>query len=627
MPQPRLIKLSIHADQLTLYTNQNILPSLSFKFLNFPKIKLELFETATANKKCYDLGKRGVSVSEISSLVEDLNLNERGVMSEKRFGVESKKVYSFKNGKSCLFLEKIENLIGREDKTTDLYIILEDALRPENTSGILGLAKTDLSSLVKLATKNECEYNFSIKNLKIKNFSSNKSIGIVNFSVRLLIYDEVASELISKSLAEKKLAFTSGENPSETSGSSMNKQRSTENLQKLGLNIDRRPKSPPVKTFRVPSPRTEAIFQSKSRESISNLKKSASVRSLSRSVSPNELDRLVNDTSVRSVSREKLTLDSIDETGPTAGPAAYPRQSLSVPKEKNIPGYTTETESEFHEYIKPRVIQVDQPKPMRKSMRRPRKPLKNQVILRSNRSIKSTVPKAQKVAKAPKSGPRVLNSSLTHSVVNNSRTSRLGNSSGNSNFAKSKNTQNQKLTKKRSSSPGSKTSKRKASLNKSTNKKQVIAMTSTTGLKVKESRSNSEYINDGNPPSLIYTHKVQVSKNTKNRDSKNSVRSKSDNSIPEQTIPSTNRQSHRQSSTVAASKSLSRRSIYSQSHRPSIKIERVDPDLNVGHVVDTRNKGYKAASGKNIKNPVTGRLIIQMTKASRMRLNNARSRK
>ena len=47
---------------------------------------------------------------------------------------------------------------------------------------------------------------------------------------------------------------------------------------------------------------------------------------------------------------------------------------------------------------------------------------------------------------------------------------------------------------------------------------------------------------------------------------------------------------------------------------------RNDPDLNVAHIVDTRNLGFEPSRRKSFKNPDTGRLVIQMTKSSRMRV-------
>ena len=58
-----------------------------------------------------------------------------------------------------------------------------------------------------------------------------------------------------------------------------------------------------------------------------------------------------------------------------------------------------------------------------------------------------------------------------------------------------------------------------------------------------------------------------------------------------------------------------------------MKIDRVDPNLNVSHLVDTRNAGYKAAKGRDIRNPTTGRLVIQMTKASKMMLQNGKNKR
>lgn len=211
MDSQRLIKFSVHVESLTLNHSTNYVPSLGFKFLNFPPIKIDLFDETRKNQKLLDLARLGVSVS-------DLSLNEVNAVTiepssepppaaaahhKDTNNSAKRKLYNFKSGKSCLFIEKLSNL--REN--LNLYVLLENLLNQdcqysENPSSTLSaLSVTNLSNLVSLAVKNECEYNYSLKNLKIVDIlDRSKIVGRLNFSVRLLVYDQVCSNLVIKSL-------------------------------------------------------------------------------------------------------------------------------------------------------------------------------------------------------------------------------------------------------------------------------------------------------------------------------------------------------------------------------------------------------------------------------------------
>merc|ERR1711974_397273 len=102
-----------------------------FRFLNFPKIKIQLFNDNESNQKCLNLAKMGVSVSDISILDPKMN-NGKGSKSIE--ANSNRRIYNFKNGKSCLFIEKISSLLNPNDESAELYILLENLLDSTHSS-------------------------------------------------------------------------------------------------------------------------------------------------------------------------------------------------------------------------------------------------------------------------------------------------------------------------------------------------------------------------------------------------------------------------------------------------------------------------------------------------------------
>lgn len=272
--------------------------------------------------------------------------------------------------------------------------------------------------------------------------------------------------------------------------------------------------------------------------------------------------------------------------------------------QKNISGYTSESESQIP-YFTPQISNLDQI-----LAPAPKSPAKRGKSPTKTKSPKKSKPKPTKAMKKISGDLRYPQSKSSLSLRGPVKSSGYG---------------NQKIPKTQSST---------RSLKSKSSSKTVP--TSTTGLP--KQYSSLEYLQDLDPATLSYTHTVEglPSYTSKLHREQNRGKPKvkySDDQIYQESIqqkipasrntfPKRNNSTNsRKKSSVSSHSSLR----FSTKSIPSIKIERIDPDLNQSYKVDTRNLGYQPATGKDIKNPKTGRLVIQMTKASRMRLEKAKS--
>jgi len=159
-------------------------------------------------------------------------------------------------------------------------------------------------------------------------------------------------------------------------------------------------------------------------------------------------------------------------------------------------------------------------------------------------------------------------------------------------------------------------------------------LTSTTGLINYESIANqSEYIYDSAPPSLSFTHTIEGTSGTKLKHIPRPTTGvinfyeSSHDDIDGITMQADERQLDHEESLKNIWEPRDTWNNAWQKRRSS-SMQRVDPNLDQSHVVDCHNENYfRETHSSHLRDPLTNRIIIQTTKASRLRQKAKRKNK
>merc|ERR1712127_256144 len=208
----RLFKLSVFSKDVIMYEPNLLCPEVGFKFLGFPLLKVNIFKDKSTSEAMIELMKKGVSIADLDFIETD---PESQTCLKRR--------YLMNNGKSSLFMYRVDEILERS-KETPLYVFLKNQLTSEE---VLAVGSIPVYELVNACIKNESEFSFTVKGLKMYESNTHKLLGSANFDIRLLCYDEMCSEIM---MAKLKMTESTKSNIGESVDRPMMKNKQDESL-------------------------------------------------------------------------------------------------------------------------------------------------------------------------------------------------------------------------------------------------------------------------------------------------------------------------------------------------------------------------------------------------------------